>query len=100
MSFDCLLMTIISTAQQSVTLEEALDIAEQRAFEKRTPAFPPVDETLAKLNGLRKDTIVWWDGVDKDELRERLRGGLNNVGLVIAVIGEKMHAIGIWLSER
>ena len=87
-SFDCLLMTIISTAQQSVTLEEALDIAEQRAFEKRTPAFPPVN-----------DTIVWFKNVDWADVRQRVRGGVNNVGLVVAVVGEKMHEFGVYLAE-
>jgi len=92
-------MTIISTAQQPVSLEEALDIAEQRAFEKRTPGFPPVDETLSNLNKIRKDTIVWWNGVDKDELRHRIRGGVNNVGLVVAIIGEKLHDLGVWMAD-
>jgi len=92
-------MTIISTAQKPVSLEEALDIAEQRAFEKRTPAFPPVDNTLSKLNDLHKDTVVWWNGVDKEELRERIRGGVNNVGLVIAIIGEKVHDLGVFLAD-
>ncbi len=91
-------MTIISTAN-SVAYQDALDKAEDLAYEKRTPAFPPVDETLSKLNELRKDTVVWWDGVDKDELRERIRGGVNNVGLVIAIIGEKLHDLGVYLAD-
>ena len=72
-------MTIISTANP-VSLEEALDIAEQRAFEKRTPAFPPV-----------ADTIAWFNSVDWADVRQRCRAGVNNCGLVIAVIGEKVH---------
>ena len=81
-------MTIISTAQKPVSLEEALDIAEQRAYEKRTPAFPPV-----------ADTITWFQHVDWADVRERSRAGLNNVGLVIAVIGEKVHDLGVWLAD-
>ena len=80
-------MTIISTAKP-VTLEEALDIAEQRAFEKRTPSFPPVE-----------DTISWFNSVDWADVRHRCRAGLNNCGLVIAVIGEKVHDLGVFLAE-
>ena len=81
-------MTIISTAQKPVTLEEALDIAEQRAYEKRTPAFPPV-----------QDTITWFQHVDWADVRTRSRAGLNNCGLVIAVIGEKLHQFGCYLAK-
>ena len=80
-------MTIIST-KQPVSLEDALDIAEQRAYEKRTPAFPPV-----------ADTITWFQHVDWADVRERSRAGLNNCGLVIAVIGEKLYDFGQWLAN-
>ena len=80
-------MTIVSTAN-AVSLEEALDIAEQRAFEKRTPSFPPVE-----------DTIAWFNSVDWQEVRQRCRGGVNNCGLVIAVIGEKLHDFGCFLAN-
>ena len=73
---------------QAVTLEEALDIAEQRAYEKRTPSFPPLD-----------DTIVWVQHIDWAEVRQRCRGGVNNVGLVLAVVGEKLHDFGAWLAQ-
>ena len=71
-----------------VTLEEALDIAEERAFAKRTPSFPPVT-----------DTIAWFNNVDWADVRQRCRGGVNNVGLVLAVIGEKVHDLGVWMAE-
>ena len=51
-------------------------------------AFPPVT-----------DTIVWIKQVDWADVRQRCRGGLNNVGLVLAVIGEKTHDLGVWLAE-
>ena len=73
---------------QAVTLEEALDIAEQRAYEKRTPSFPPLD-----------DTIVWVQHIDWADVRQRCRGGVNNVGLVIAVLGEKIHDLGAFLAK-
>ena len=79
-------MTLIST--KGVSLEEALDIAEERAFEKRTPSFPPVT-----------DTIAWFNNIDWEDVRVRCRGGVNNVGLVLAVIGEKIHDCGVFLAE-
>ena len=80
-------MTIIST-KEPVSLEEALDIVEQRAYEKRTPDWPPVT-----------DTITWFQHVDWADVRERSRAGLNNVGLVLAVIGEKLYDFGQWLAQ-
>ena len=70
------------------SLQQAMDIAEERAFQKRTPSFPPVS-----------DTILWWKNIDKEEFRQRLRGGVNNVGLVLAVLGEKLHDLGVFLAK-
>jgi hypothetical protein len=80
-------MTIISTAKP-VSLEEALDIAEERAYASKTPAFPPINDAV---NAAKK--IDWVD------VRRRCRVGLNNVGLVLAVIGEKVHDLGVYLAE-
>tara|TARA_Y100000817_G_C16505722_1_gene388879 strand:+ start:172 stop:441 length:270 start_codon:yes stop_codon:yes gene_type:complete len=68
-------MTIISTAPQ-----------EKEAAEFKS--FPPVT-----------DTIVWIKQVDWEDVRQRCKGGLNNVGLVLAVVGEKTYDFGHWLSE-
>lgn len=76
------------TISKPVTLEEALDIAQERAYHKRTPAFPPVG-----------DTITWFQHVDWQDVRERCRAGINNCGLVIAVFGEKLHDLGVWLAD-
>ena len=73
---------------QPVTLEQALDIAEERAYASKTPGFPPVT-----------DTIVWINQVDWADVRNRCRGGVNNVGLVLAVTGEKIHDLGAWLAQ-
>ena len=81
-------MTIISTAKAPVSLEEALDIVEQRAYEKARPSFPPVDDFVATVK-----KIDWAD------VRKRARKGLNNVGLVIAVVGEKLHDFGAFLAK-
>ena len=55
---------------------------------KQSPAFPPLS-----------DTITWIKDVDWAEQRQRARGGLNNCGLVIAVLAEKVHDFGIWLAQ-
>ena len=68
-------MTIISTAQVTEKTQEL-------------KSFPPVT-----------DTIVWIKQVDWADVRQRCRGGLNNVGLVLAVVGEKLHDAGVWLAE-
>ena len=73
---------------QPVTLEQALDIAEERAYASKTPSFPPIS-----------DSIVWIKHVDWADVRQRCRGGISNCGLVIAVIGEKIHDLGCWLAE-
>ena len=51
-------------------------------------SFPPVS-----------DTVVWFKQVDWADVRNRCRGGLNNVGLVLAVFGEKLHDLGVFLAE-
>ena len=81
-------MTITKVADRPVSLEEALDIAQERAYAKRTPGFPPVT-----------DTITWFNHVDWSDVRIKARAGVNNVGLVIAVIGEKLYLLGEWLAK-
>jgi hypothetical protein len=58
---------------------------------KETLAYPPAQ--------LVPDTIVWIKQVDWREVGQRFRGGLNNVGLVLAVIGEKIHDAGAFLAQ-
>ena len=70
------------------SLQQAMDIAEERAYHKRTPAFPPLDDTISTLKS-----------IDWAEMRERARAGVNNVGLVLAVIGEKLHEAGCFLAQ-
>jgi hypothetical protein len=55
---------------------------------KQSPSFPPIS-----------DTIAWFKNVDWAEQRERARAGVNNIGLVLAVLGEKIHDAGVWLAE-
>ena len=81
-------MTIISTANPSMSLDEAMDIAEERAYQKARPSFPPVDDFVSTVK-----KIDWAD------VRRRAHHGLNNVGLVVAVVGEKVHDFGSWLAQ-
>ena len=85
-------MTIISTAQTPEEFEENARLVSgdpQWSLEdKPLKSFPPLD-----------DTIVWFQHIDWEEVRHRCRGGLNNVGLVLAVTGEKIHDLGAWLAE-
>ena len=55
---------------------------------KDNPSFPPVDDAI---NVVKR--IDWAD------VRKRARHGLNNVGLVIAVVGEKVHDFGEFLAK-
>ena len=78
-------MTIVSTApEETIT---PLDRGEG-SLDLELKSFPPVT-----------DTIVWIKQVDWADVRRRCRGGLNNVGLVLAVVGEKLHDFGSWLAE-
>ena len=54
----------------------------------KSPSFPPADDALAFIK-----QIDWAD------VRRRARKGLNNVGLVVAVVGEKVHDLGAWLAQ-
>ena len=56
--------------------------------DKEAGAFPPLD-----------DTIIWWNNIDWDLQRERARGGVNNVGLVLAIVGTKLTDLGTYLSK-
>ena len=53
-----------------------------------SPSFPPVDDAVNFIKN-----IDWLD------VRQRSRRGINNVGLVIAVLGEKLHEFGTFLGE-
>lgn len=55
---------------------------------KAAPSFPPVDDAITYIK-----SINWSD------VRQRCRKGLNNVGLVVAVIGEKIHDVGSWMAQ-
>ena len=53
-----------------------------------TPSFPPVD-----------DAINFVKRIDWADVRKRAHHGLNNVGLVIAVVGEKVHDFGSFIAQ-
>jgi hypothetical protein len=66
--------------------ESSLDL--EIPTDKEAGAFPPVS-----------DTITWFKDIDWDLQRERARAGVNNVGLVLAIIGTKLNDLGIYLSK-
>lgn len=51
-------------------------------------SFPPVN-----------DTIDWVKQVDWQDVKRRSIAGINNVGLVLALIGEKTYEFGVWLGK-
>ena len=51
-------------------------------------SFPPVSDAITVIKK-----------IDWTKVRSRSRKGLNNVGLVIAVIGEKIHDAGAFLAQ-
>ena len=51
-------------------------------------SFPPIE-----------DSIDFIKQVDWEDVRRRAIAGLNNVGLVIAVIGEKTYEMGVFLAR-
>jgi hypothetical protein len=96
-------MTIVSTAPETKQQLDPVDGSAIVDFEENCrlvsgdytfslnpelKSFPPID-----------DTIVWFQHVDWKDVRRRSKDGLNNVGLVVAVIGEKLHDFGCWLAQ-
>ena len=55
---------------------------------KDNPSFPPVDDAINAAKS-----------VDWAEVLERSRKGVNNIGLALAVVGEKIHDLGAWLAQ-
>lgn len=85
-------MTIISTAQTPEEFEENARLVSgdpQWSLEtKEFKSFPPLD-----------DTIVFIKEIDWTDVGQRCRGGINNVGLVLAVCGEKLYTFGEFLAK-
>ena len=79
-------MTLIST--KDILAEMPLPRGIEENVNSDFKSFPPVD-----------DTIVWIKQVDWNEVGMRCKGGLNNVGLVLAVTGEKLYDFGCWLAK-
>jgi|TARA_E500000318_G_scaffold15357_1_gene15681 hypothetical protein len=79
-------MTLIST--KDILAQMPLPKAIEEDAETDYKSFPPVT-----------DTIVWIKQVDWKDVGMRCKGGLNNVGLVLAVTGEKLYDFGSWLAQ-
>ena len=81
-------MTIISTAEVITPMDLGEGSLDLGSPDENYKSFPPVS-----------DTLVWIKQVDWADVRRRCRAGLNNVGLVLAVAGEKIHDLGVYLAE-
>ena len=53
-----------------------------------TPSFPPIDDAISAVK-----RIDWAD------VRKRAHKGLNNVGMVVAVVGKKIHDFGSFIAR-
>ena len=58
-----------------------------KTTEVTTASFPPVD-----------DAIAFFKNIDWQDVKRRSIKGVNNCGIVIAVIGEKVSDLGIFLA--
>lgn len=86
-------MTLISTKDILAEMEfpaEAVTPLDkgEGSIDLELRSFPPVT-----------DTIDFIKQVDWEDVRHRSRAGLNNVGLVIAILGEKIHDLGAFLAQ-
>ena len=73
-------MTLTNTVKEPTEFDFPLETA--------SPSFPPVDDAISYLK-----SIDWVD------VRRRAIKGLNNVGLVIAILGEKTYEFGCFLGH-
>ena len=67
---------------------ELIQFPQRFSHQMTNTSFPPVS-----------DTISTFKSIDWAEMRERARAGVNNIGLVLAVLGEKLHEAGCYLAE-
>ncbi len=58
---------------------------------KEAGGIPPLTPIMDKVDGFR--SINW------QQVMQQMRAGVNNVGVVIAVISEKTHQLGCYLAE-
>jgi hypothetical protein len=60
----------------------------------------PVKEPLAYpvLTPIR-DSIDGFRDINWKQVGQQARAGLNNTGVVIAVLAEKVHQLGCWMAE-
>ena len=81
-------MTIISTAK-AVSLEEALDIVEERAYNQARPSFPPVDDAVKSVKS-----------IDWSDLLLRIRKGTGVLLLFAMAFSEKSFEFHNNLYDR
>ncbi len=79
-------MTIISSVNNNIDPVDGSFVVEHDQKELRS--FPPIS-----------DAVDYVKQIDWKDVRRRSRVGVNNVGLVLAVVGEKIHDFGSFLAE-
>ena len=86
-------MTITNIVQEPTEfdfpLEEVTPLDKgEGSLDLELGSFPPVD-----------DAISYVKKIDWADVRQRARKGVNNCGIVLAVVGEKIHDLGAWLAQ-
>ena len=69
--------------------ESSLDL--EIPSDKEAGPIPALTPIMDKVDGFR--SINW------QQVMQQMRAGVNNVGVVIAVISEKTHQLGCFLAE-
>ena len=67
-----------------------LPLVEEVTMDKEA-GIPSLQPIMNSIDGFRS--------IDWTHVRDQCRAGLNNVGITIAVISEKTHDLGVWLSK-
>tara|TARA_R100001129_G_scaffold137881_1_gene99103 strand:- start:5196 stop:5465 length:270 start_codon:yes stop_codon:yes gene_type:complete len=80
-------MTIISSVNNNIDPVDGSIVSELKQ-ESELRSFPPIE-----------DAIDYVKQIDWQDIRRRSRIGLNNVGLALAVVGEKIHDVGAYLAQ-
>lgn len=72
--------------------EEPIEYFQEEEVSANNKAgIPPLPSIMDTVDGFR--SINW------THVRQQFRAGINNVGVVIAVISEKTHQLGCFLAE-
>lgn len=71
--------------------DEPIAYFEQEVSADKKAGIPALTPIMDNIDGFRS--------IDWKQFLNQCRAGVNNVGVVIAVISEKTHQLGCWLAE-